>query len=559
MRRAFVVLLVAGLWLALLPVSGMAAGASPANGREEVYIVVLSSGHPRDVAADHAGRHGAEVTRVYEHALRGYAARMAPSAADRISRDPRVAFVEPDGPVTALGIQEGATWGLDRIDQRQLPLDSLYHTETDAAGVTVYVIDTGIRASHEDFGGRVGAGFSAIDDAHGTDDCNGHGTHVAGTAGGQTWGVAKAVTLVPVRVLDCDGYGTWSGVIAGVDWVTANASGPAVANMSLGGGASDAVDSAIRNSTAAGITYAVAAGNSGADACWYSPARVAEALTVAATDSADRRATWSNRGPCVDLFAPGVSITSASHTSDTASRTASGTSMASPHVAGVAALYLAHDPTASAAAVHDAVTANATSGVVGRLSGSPDRLVYSLFGLESPEPEPSRDAPTVTIDSPADGASFPEGTEITFSGTAVDADGVDLSGELSWTAGDTALGIGASITVTLDPGQHTVTAAVTDSEGLTGSDSISVTVEAAAEDLFGLTVSVSKVRGWNSADLSWSDTGASAYDVYRDGVVVSTVGTTTHTDDIGRGGGTVSYQVCEAGSSTCSAVVTVSY
>ena len=275
-----------------------------------------------------------------------------------------------------------ATWGLDRIDQRDLPLNGTYSYTTLAAGVHVYVIDTGIRSTHAEFGGRVSStGYTAISDGNGTNDCNGHGTHVAGTIGGATYGVAKGVTLHAVRVLNCSGSGSTSGVIAGVNWVTANHTAPAVANMSLGGGASTALDDAVRNSVASGVTYAVAAGNSNANACNSSPSRVSQALTVGSSTNTDARSSFSNFGTCVDVFAPGSNITSAWYTSNTATNTISGTSMASPHVAGAAALYLATDPSAPPSTVHAAVVDNASVNKLSSIgSGSPNRLLHSIFG-----------------------------------------------------------------------------------------------------------------------------------------------------------------------------------
>ncbi len=296
-----------------------------------------------------------------------------------------------DQRVSASDTQPSAPWGLERVDQRALPLSTTYTYTPTGAGVTAYVIDTGILASHTDFSGRVSGGYTAIADGRGASDCNGHGTHVAGTVGGETYGVAKDVRLVPVRVLDCAGSGSNSGVIAGVDWVTANRSGPSVANMSLGGGASSALDSAVARSTSAGVTYAVAAGNEKQNACNVSPAREASAITVGASTRTDSRDTgYSNFGSCLDVFAPGTGITSAWDTSSTATNTISGTSMASPHVAGVAALYLQGSPSASPATVTGAIVNSSTPGALSNVgSGSPNRLVYSTLTTGGTTPPPT--------------------------------------------------------------------------------------------------------------------------------------------------------------------------
>jgi serine protease len=328
------------------------------------YIVVLKSdaaslaneqsSRPQvaTVANEMARTHRADLVRSYDQALRGFVVKASDNALARLLADPRVEYVEEDGIVEAWATQSGATWGIDRTDQRNLPLSGTYTYDTTASSVHAYIIDTGILASHSDFGGRVSGGYTAISDGNGTSDCNGHGTHVAGTVGGATWGIAKAVKLHPVRVLSCSGSGSNSGVIAGVDWVTSNHVKPAVANMSLGGGASSALDTAVSNSINAGVTYAVAAGNDNANACNYSPARVGAALTAASSTSSDARSSFSNYGSCIDLFAPGSSIKSAWYTSTSATNTISGTSMASPHIAGVAALYLAVNPTSSASQGH---------------------------------------------------------------------------------------------------------------------------------------------------------------------------------------------------------------
>jgi len=323
---------------------------------------------------------GAQVQQVYTAALQGLAVGLSDSQLAALRANPSVDYIEADQVISIDTTQTGATWGIDRIDQRALPLSGTYSYTNTGSGVRAYIIDTGIRTSHNEFGGRASVGYDAIGDGQNGQDCNGHGTHVSGTVGGSTYGVAKSVSLIAVRVLNCSGSGSNSGVIAGVDWVRQNAIKPAVANMSLGGGASSALDTAVSNTIASGVTFAIAAGNSNRNACNYSPARVSTAITVGATTSTDTRASYSNYGSCLDIFAPGSSITSAWNTSDTATNTISGTSMATPHVAGVAALYLQGNPTASPSTVRNALVANATSGVVGSAGrGSPNLLLFSNY------------------------------------------------------------------------------------------------------------------------------------------------------------------------------------
>ncbi len=348
------------------------------------YIVVLNDQsiqgvQTAQVSAELAKSVSAQMLFNYENSIKGFAAKMSEGDAKALLADPRVAYISENGMVKVDATQSPATWGLDRIDQRNLPLDNSYTYTPDGTGVHAYIIDTGIRLTHSEFAGRMGAGFDAVTAGGNANDCNGHGTHVAGTVGGTTFGVAKGVTLHPVRVLGCNGSGSFAGVIAGIDWVTANGIRPAVANMSLGGGVNQATDDAVTRSIAAGITYAIAAGNSAADSCNFSPARTPNAITVGSTDIADRVSSFSNQGACVDIFAPGSAITSAWLTSDTATAVLSGTSMASPHVAGVAALRLQVRPAALPAAVTRRLVNVSTKDVLtGVLAPAPNRLLYNV-------------------------------------------------------------------------------------------------------------------------------------------------------------------------------------
>lgn len=382
------------------------------------YIVVFNESVADADQATDTITSGLGVTPKYRYtqALKGFSADLSQPEIDALRADPRVAYIEQNQIAHAVGTQPNPpSWGLDRVDQHALPLNSTYNYNQTGTGVDAYIIDTGIRQTHVDFGGRAVPGVDEITPGGNANDGNGHGTHVAGTVGGSSYGMAKAVRLIAVRVLDNSGSGTYAQVIAGVDWVTGDhTSRPAVANMSLGGPVSASLDQAVRNSIADGVVYCVAAGNSSQNVSGFSPADVAEAITVAASDISDRWASFSNYGAGVDIIAPGVSIKSDWNTSDTATNTISGTSMATPHVTGAAALYLEANPTATPAQVASGLAAIGTPNVItGVPAGTVNLLLYSLTAAGPPPPPPS--APVLL--SPANGAT-----------------GVSTSPTLSWNA-----------------------------------------------------------------------------------------------------------------------------
>lgn len=367
---------------------GEIRGAGTASSVADSYIVVLKDSPTTMAAAEVkaavsakarslADRYGAQVARTYTSALQGFSITASEAEAERLAADADVDYVVQNHRVHTMDTQQSPpSWGLDRVDQRDLPLDDAYTYNTKASNVTAYIIDTGVLTEHSTFGGRASGGKDFVDNDNDATDENGHGTHVAGTVGGEEYGLAKGVQIVPVRVLNANGSGTTAQVVAGIDWVAANASGPSVANMSLGGGPDDALDDAVRGAIEKGVTFGVAAGNSADDASGYSPARVSEAITVAASDKRDAQAGFSNYGSVVDLYAPGVNITSAWN--DGGENTISGTSMATPHVVGAAALYLADHPDATPAQVAEALTSTATPDKITNPTGStPNKLLYT--------------------------------------------------------------------------------------------------------------------------------------------------------------------------------------
>ena len=533
------------------------------------YVVVFT-GEVSDVpglARSLSAAHGGTLRFTYQHALRGMAVgNLSAAAAEALSRNPQVAYVEPDAPARLFDTQTGATWGIDRVDQRALPLSTTYTYNATGAGVNAYILDTGVRLSHVEFGGRAqyvpnGSNGDFVGDGHGSAaDCHGHGTHVAGTVGSTTYGVAKQVSLWAARVVDCAGSGDVSLAIAAVDWVTANGVRPAVVNMSLGYGDVQSLRTAVENSVAAGVNYAVAAGNghwlfgTPLNACNESPAGAPNANTVGATSNTDAEASFSNYGPCVDILAPGVSVTSAWYSSNTATNTISGTSMATPHVVGGIALYLQGNPGATPAQVTAAIEGAATVGAIRLHSssasgGTPNLLLYTLdFGGGGGGNLP-----------PA--ASFTHactGLSCTFTDGSSDADGSVMSWSWSFGDGGTSAAQHPSHSYAAG-GTYTVTLTVTDDDGATSSTSRSVTVSEPGGGGILLVADGYKVKGVHRVDLVWSGASASTVDIFRNGVrIVTTANDGVHTDNTGaKGTATYRYRVCNAGTTTCSNEVTV--
>jgi hypothetical protein len=483
----------------------------------EEYIVVFHSdakgvarlGGPSVLAQDLALKHGGTVLKTYEHALQGFLVKMPEARVRNLLSDPRVKYVQENGRLQVVATQTGATWGIDRVDQASLPLNQTYNYNADGTGVHAYIIDTGVRLTHSQFTGRMGNGYDSITVGGTGADCHGHGTHVAGTVGGTTHGLAKKVIIHPVRVLDCQGSGTDAQVIDGINWVAANAVKPAVANMSLGGGASQALDDSVTALVNSGVATAVAAGNDNSNACNYSPARAAAAITVGSTTSSDARSSFSNYGTCLDIYAPGSSITSASNASDTGTTSMSGTSMASPHVAGVAALYLSANPTATAQQVRDALVNNGTAGkVTSPGTGSPNVLLYSGFIGGGTPPPVDTTPPTTSITAPTGGATVSGTTTI----SANASDNVGVS-RVEFFSGTTLLGTDTTApysfawnTTAAVNGSYSLTTKAFDAAGNSAtSAAVSVTVNNTVGNC-GITENLLLNPGFDSGNVNWTIT-----------------------------------------------------
>ena len=525
MLRRMLPILCAALTVAFVVPASIATAAPAATAR---YLVTFRPGALPDTEAREAGSKGIEVRKVFRKAVRGMAVDLTPAEAAALAADPQVASIEPDRVLRASVDQTGAPWGLDRVDQRGLPLNGTYSYAGNGAGVKVYVVDTGVRSTHAELRGRVAPGVTFIEDGMGTEDCQGHGTHVAGTIAGSTYGVAKGATIVPIRVLDCLGAGSSSAVVAGLDWIlTFNAGAPAVVNMSLGGSPSVIVDSAVQRLIDNGITVVVAAGNSAYSACLASPARVPAAITVGATQSDDARAQYSNFGPCLDIWAPGTDITSAGIASDAATAVKSGTSMATPHVAGAAALLKGATPSLSPAGVASALIANATPGVVTDAQlDSPNRLLFTGGTGAGTGGGTTGGGTTVTPLAVA-GSTLAAATVGTAYSQTLTATGG--TAPYTWSVASGVLPAGLALNPTTGAIAGTPTAAgtssftvrVTDAKAATATAARSVTVSAATTALPGAYAKSSPSNGVKdrstSLTLSWNaSTRATRYEVCYD-------------------------------------------
>ena len=543
-----------------------------------------SVANPELTARGLANGNGGEVLYTYTTAIKGFTIRVPEQATDKVmaalQNNPNVERVEQDGHVFKIATQSPATWGLDRIDQRNNSLDNSYSYSEDGSGVSVYVVDTGILYGHVDFGGRAVFGYDAIGGLSSPgSDCDGHGTHVAGTVGGATWGVAKNSSLISVRVLNCSGSGSWSGVLAGIDWITQNGSLPGVVNMSLGAtGTNSTIENAITNSINAGYTYAIAAGNSNIDACNYTPARTPSAITVGSTTSADARSSFSNYGNCVDIFAPGSSIKSTYYTSTTATATMSGTSMAAPHVAGVAALYLQLNPGASPSSVRNAIVDGASQGVVTNSLSTNNHLLYSLLSDYTPPPPPPADDIAPAIDMfVVTNISSGRWTQARVDWSVSDNQGlsnvrIDLMNGNS-VVHTTSINVSGTIasgsnSPRVRGSADSVRLRTTDEAGNVTSSTKSINGDDPSppppppgEYPITLNATGSKIKGMWSASMTWSGASSTQVDIKRDGNNVATVPNSGNYiyNMSDKGGGSITLQVCEANSTNCSNIVTVVY
>ncbi len=532
------------------------------------FIVVLEDDAPPGLERQLGSAQGG-VLYTYETALRGFAFKGSQQAADALARNPFVAYVEQDRVAVLHATQNNPpAWGIDRIDQRDLPLDASYTYDNDGSGVNIYILDTGIRRTHNNFGNRAnhvpnGNDGDFVNDGHGSAaDCHGHGTHVAGTAAGSSYGVAKGATIWSGRVVNCQGSGNVSMAIAGVDWITANGQQPASVNMSLGYGNVQSLRTAVQNSVAAGYNYAVSAGNGNfagipQDACGGSPAGAPSANTVGATASNDKEASFSNLGTCVDILAPGVSIVSAWYTSNTAAVSLSGTSMSSPHVAGAIALYLNANPSSTPAQVSSALTSNASQGTINlhrrsRKNGTPNLLLYTAFigggGQQNQTPTASFtfSCSELTCDFNGSGSSDSDGSIVSY----------------SWDFGDGENGFVAEPShIYGSASTYSVTLTVTDNDDATDDETQSVTVTSGGSGGITLAANGYKIKGRQNVDLTWSGASGTNVEVLRDGNPLTTTSNDgAYTDAIGaRGGGSYTYQICETGGSPCSSTVTVNF